>query len=397
MRKIRIFNILHPAIFFLTAYIFFLLIFPFFLCYYFPFFETSNKTRLILVFYILVFLISAHIVSHYLFVKNFPRLVDIFPNIRMDLKYWKRAFYVFFIGGIFVYLYIYFVKIGTIPMFMDDLENSRVEAKKGIGKYILIGNALISVSLVYRFAIEKFVLNKIKKRSVFYLLIGMFFVMGIGFRGPAAYLLVACFLAYLFFSKGYLLRQGVSFKYVIFGLFFIIILSIIGYYRHTGKLSIHAIGSTSWTTAVNVGNLEKIIYNTDKSGRFYYGETFISDIGAVLSIHENGFTGSILKKKYKLDFPGEGMTITSPGEAYLNFGWFGVFVHAFLLGTIAGLFYEFVSRSGKLSWFILLGLLSLNFSRLAVGGIMGPGFFFLLPQLILSSFFIIISKLRIKL
>ncbi|MFS4455318.1 O-antigen polymerase [Maribacter sp. 2304DJ31-5] len=395
MRKIRIFNVLHPAIFFLVAFVFFLMVYPFFLEHYFPFFETTSKTRIMLVIYPLIFIMAAHIAPSYLLIKTFPKLKDVVVDIRMDLKYWKRAFYLFFIAGVSLYLYMYLFKMGTIPIFLDNLESARIGVKKGLGKYILIANALISVSLVYRFAIEKFVLGGIKIISVIYLVIGVFFVMGIGFRGPAAYLIVSCFLAYLIFSNKYLTRQGISMRYIILGIVFIVFLSLVGYYRHTGEFSFRAIGSTAWTTAVNVSNLGAIVHNTDKSGLFYYGYTVLSDLGVALGLHENGFTGVILKTKYNMDFEGEGMTITAPGEAYMNFGWVGIVFHAVFLGTLAGFFYEVIMRSGKLSWFVVLVLFSLNFSRLAVGGIVAPGLFFLVPQLILCGAFIIIAKLRI--
>ncbi|SDD71893.1 oligosaccharide repeat unit polymerase [Pricia antarctica] len=395
MRKIRLFNVLHPAIFFLVAFVFFLMFYPFALERYFPFFDTTLKTRGLLATYLIVFILAAHLAPIYLLVKTFPNLKDMVTHVRMDIKYWKRAFYLFFLSGVALYLFIYFFKMGTIPIFLDDLESARVGAKAGLGKYILIGNALISVSLVYRFAIEKFVLNKIKLISILYLLVGVFFVMGIGFRGPAAYLVVSCFLAYLIFTQKYLEEQGISFRYILTGIFFIVFLSLLGYYRHTGELSYRAIGSTAWTTAVNVSNLEDIVYNTDKTDDFYYGQTVLSDLGMAAGLHEKGFTGVILKDKYQLEFEGEGMTITSPGEAYMNFGWFGIVLHALFLGTLAGLFYEIIIRSGKLSWFVILVLFSLNFSRLAVGGIVAPGLFFLVPQLILCAAFIFIAKLKI--
>ncbi len=396
MRKIRIFNVLHPAIFFLIAFVFFLLVYPLFLENYYPFFKTTSKTKAILCLYIIVFIWAAHIAPSYLLLKTFPKLIDVIPDIRMDLKYWKRAFYLFFFSGISLYLFVYLYKMKTIPIFLDNLENARVGAKQGLGKYILIANALISVSLTYRFAIEKFILNKIKFVSIFYLIIGVFLVMGIGFRGPAAYLIVTCLLAYLIFTKKYLSNQGVSYKYILYGIGFIFFLSLVGYYRHTGEFSFRGIGSTAWTTAVNVSNLETIISNIDISKTYYYGGTVINDLGMAFNMHENGFTGVILKKEYGLNFEGEGMTITSPGEAYMNFGWLGIIFHAIFLGTLGGFFYEIIIRSGKLSWFVLLILFSLNFSRLAVGGIIAPGLFFLVPQLILCSIFIFVSKLRIR-
>lgn len=395
MRKIRLFNVLHPAIFFLVAFVFFLMLYPFFLERYFPFFETTAKTNALLVVYLLAFILAAHFAPNFLLVRTFPKLKDVVPNVRMDLKYWKRAFYLFFVSGIAMYLFVYLFKMKTIPIFLDDLESARVGAKAGLGKYILIGNALISVSLVYRFAVEKFVLNKIKLISIVYLLVGVFFVMGIGFRGPAAYLVVSCFLAYLIFTQKYLNRQGISFRYILTGILFIVFLSLLGYYRHTGEFSFRAIGSTAWTTAVNVSNLEAIVYNTDNHDGFYYGQTVLKDLGMTIGLHEEGFTGVVLKEKYRLKFEGEGMTITSPGEAYMNFGWFGILIHAMFLGTFAGFFYEIVIRSGKLSWFVILVLFSLNFSRLAVGGIVAPGLFFLVPQLILCAAFIFIAKLKI--
>ena len=284
----------------------------------------------------------------------------------------------------------------AIPIFLNDLENARVGAKQGLGKYILIANALISVSLTYRFAIERFERPRIKFRSVIYLLIGVIFVMGIGYRGPAAYLIVSCALSYVVFSKEFIKRQGISKRYIILGMLFIFFLSLMGYYRHTGEFSLRAIGSTAWTTAVNVGNLKTIVQNTDSTDGYYYGGMILSDLGATIGLHERGFTGEILKSKYNLNFEGEGMTITSPGEAYLNFGWVGIIIHAMLLGAFAGFFYEIVLRSGKLSWFVLLVLFSLNLSRLAVGGVIATGLFFLVPQLILCGVFMLCGKLTVK-
>jgi len=397
LRRIRVFNVLHPAIFFLIAYAFFLLAYPFFLEHYFPFFETTIKVKILLAVYLIVFIVSAHVFPEMMMLKTFPKLIDVVPSIRMDLKNWKFAFYTFFVFGIGLYFYIYFIQMGTVPLFLDDLENSRVEVKKGLGKYILIANALISVSLTYRFAIERFILNRVKFISIVYLILGVVCVMGIGFRGPAAYLVVSCVLAFVVFSIRYIERQGISLRYIMLGIIFIFFLSMMGYFRHTGEFSFRAIGSTAWTTAVNVSNLDKIVENTDIDDDFYYGGTILNDLGATIGLHEKGFTGVILKSKYKLNFEGEGMTITAPGEAYMNFGWTGVVIHAILLGALAGFFYELILRSGKLSWFVVLILFSLNFSRLAVGGIVAPGVFFLIPQFLTCGAFIFMAKLKFKL
>ena len=85
---------------------------------------------------------------------------------------------------------------------------------------------------------------------------------------------------------------------------------------------------------MNVYNLNEIVSYFPKRVDFYYGKSFLNDFSVAIPGSKVDFLGKELKNLLELDFAGEGVTVTAPGEGYVNFGIFGVIIHAAFLWFI---------------------------------------------------------------
>ena len=392
LKSFNFLNLLNPSIFFIVYYMVFLGIYPLihYLFPYLSFFSLRSETILIIYLYLASFIFASLFVLFFVFKKIYIYIGD----LQNDLYNWKFSFNIFYILGIFSFL-IFYIKAGNIPILAEDVEVARVELKKGIGKFVIVGTSFFSVALIARFMIKE----KIKFIDYVYLLIASLFILGVGFRGPVAFLILSVILARLFSSYSYRRRLKIPFKLIFGGILLVIIISIAGYIRNKGKIdiSMEILVTIFWTLAVNVYNLNYIVHYFPNMYEYWYGKTFIHDICFVLKCHHEGFLGVYLKNLFGLSFRGEGMTVTSPGEAYINLGLCGIIFHAFILGILSSYIYGILIKSNKLSSFFILFIFSINFPKIAVSGITPTLFFSMLPQLILAYIFIFLSKVNLNL
>lgn len=160
------------------------------------------------------------------------------------------------------------------------------------------------------------------------------------------------------------------------------LLVVVGYARQNQYVKIAAIFSVIHVLCVNVNNLNVLIAHIPKTIEYYYGWTFINDTLMVLPGFDNQHISIYLKSTLGLDFPGEGMTITSPGEGYINFGFFGVFAHATLLGMLCGVIYKWATKKNTLSSRLITICVSVGVSRMPQSGFSASFYFILLPMIL---------------
>jgi oligosaccharide repeat unit polymerase len=281
--------------------------------------------------------------------------------------------------------------MGFIPILMENVEEVRVEAKVGLGKFVILGNALLYTSNIFLFAYYSNLSNQQKMISIFILLSSCMIIMGIGFRGPVAYLILYVLLIRFFLSTEYIKKQRISIRYFLYGLIMIIILALADFIRHGEEISFIALAHIFWTMSVNLYNLENIIsyFNIND---FYYGKSLIDDFLVAFPGSDTKFFGVVLKDLIQLDFKGEGMTVTAPGEGYANGGYIGVILHATFLGLLYGSVYNVFSKKQQISYKIILLIIVISFSKVVVSGITPTFIFTLGPILFFSIILIILTR-----
>jgi len=379
MRRFALFNLLHPASFFMAFYLVFLVLGPFFLVF-FPLYhslEFSGRTLLLILLYGGCFMAAA---------TAAPVMLGIPPVKAARVKLlvqpgWLPVGIVLWGLGVLAML-VFYTKAGGVPALAEDVETARVTMKLGLGRYVLAGGGFLTMGLIY---LHLMLADGQRHSFLFRLLVWMctlvaaVLLMGIGFRAPAAFMLVTVLLARIVFSEGYQRRDRLQWRWVLLGTALFIVLALVGYYRNTGRFSMDA-GIIIWPAIVHASNLQNIIMEFDNIA-YFLGASFVNDLMAAIPGVQGEFLGDYLKQLFALDFRGGGMTVTAPGEGYVNFGIPGVILHALLLGLLAGAAYEFLAGRKDVQSRILLLLVSLNLARTVTSGIMPVLFFAFLPTL----------------
>ncbi|WP_456373464.1 O-antigen polymerase [Thiolapillus sp.] len=379
MRRFSLFNLLHPASFFTGFYLVFLLLGPVFLIFShqaLPL-EIEQRTLGVILLYGVCFLFSA---------LSVPVLFGLRPvqTAKVDLSGLHRwgtvGLLLWLLGALS--MVVFYVKAGGIPALAADVETARITMKQGLGRYILIGSGFFTLGLVY---LHLVLIGRRHALLTHVLVWGMtgvavIMLMGVGFRGPAGFMLITMLLARVIFSSGYQKNNRLPLRWVVLGLGLFIVLALLGYYRHTGKFMLD-FRVIIWPTVVHAGNLQTILAEFDNTG-FFLGNSFIRDLMAVIPGLPGEFLGDYLKKLFELEFAGGGITVTAPGEGYVNFGIPGVVLHAVFMGLLGGTAYETLAKKNDVQSRILLLLISLNVARTVTSGISPILFFSFLPTLI---------------
>ncbi len=379
MRRLVLFNLLHPGSFFLSFYLIFLVLGPVSLIVFpqnLPV-EVDARTLAVILLYGLCFLVS---------VVSVPLLFGIRPvtTARVYLSelrgWWTVGVLLWGIGMLF--MAVFYAKAGGIPALAAHVEMARVTMKQGLGRYILLGGGFLTMGLVYLHLALTGKRHSLLVHALVWILTGAATVMlmGVGFRGPAAFMLVTMLLARVIFSRGYQNRQRLQMRWVVLGVGLFVLLALVGYYRKTGEFMLDP-GVIIWPAVVHFGNLQTILNEFDNTG-FFLGSSFYNDLMVAVPGVPGEFLGDYLKKLFGLEFPGGGITVTAPGEAYVNFGIPGVILHGVLMGLLAGWTYEVLAGKNDVQSRILLLLISLNMARMVTSGVMPIIFFGLLPSVI---------------
>ena len=380
MRKIRFQDILHPAMFFSCFYIFFIGFSALYHWVFLPDFNIETVTYFIILLYITVFLLSSNFFTPLLLSYKPRKIKFIHPKKNIKKTSVLGIILVFF-GALF-HLYYYF-SIGFLPIFHDEVANVRVTAKQGFGGVVLLGGGAIYAGMIMLSSCFMSY-GKIGKVATFLILgASVFIISGVGFRGPAAYLALVFFLNIYFTSNDYLRKNKISHKHVVLGFVFVLFLSILDRLRHGYGLSVDGVLQILWAMTVNFYNLIDIVAGMEKGDiDYYYGSSIINDFFAALPLLDGQFLGVELKVLLQKEFSGDGMTVTAPGEGFVNGGWVGVVFHAFLLGALSEIIYKIFTDKGTVNSIMILVFLSVSIARMSVSGLMPMIVFFVVPVFI---------------
>lgn len=400
MRKVRIVDLVNPSAFFIALYIFYLLLIIIIdsfssnlLSYNIIKFDLVENVKFIALFYLFVFILSAYVLTP-LILGYKPKNFIVRKIVTLDCN---RVLLFFLIGFLFfflIHLY-YFYSIGFIPAIHLEAATIRVSAKSGYGGILLLANgACYAAVLLVASVLSN--LSKIKRYFIYFLVVFCALIISLeGFRGPAASLVLLFILVRYSLSDTYMETKSITFNLFLLGVIFIIGLSLVDVLRHGTEAGISSLLQVFWTMTVNLYNLNQI-YNFFQENQFYYGMTFINDIAVAIPGIDSKFLGVELVDRIGLEFKGEGMTVTAPGEGYVNFGIIGVFFHALILGFFAELIYKKLITSKGTVNMSLLVFFSFSFSKITVAGVMPTIVFTVLPTLIFLLPMIYLSKRKIK-
>lgn len=389
MRIFRPLDLLNPSLFFLVYYFFYLMLVNILNVIFdgeIIRFNVFLDTYYIICLFAFLFFLSSYIITPLIF-NYTPFHVG---HFRCDLilsRVWLAAVILIFLG-IFIHC-AYYIKLGFIPLLHENAALVRVSAKKGFGGYLLMANGAMYAGVLLLAYAYKTTNNLSKMICLLLVFISAAFIAGVGFRGPSAYLVMMFFLAQYFSSDKYVKRKAIPYIFLFYLSILIVFLSVVDYLRYGNPMSIDAFRQVFWTMTVNVYNLNNIVAGIESNRIDYlYGYSFLSDLFMVMPGVEGEFLGVQLVKMLGLSFEGEGMTVTAPGEAYINMGYPGIIIYSLLLGLIGELLFRWLLLPRTKSGIIILTFLSISFSKIVVGGVMPtliftlfPVCFFLLPTI----------------
>ncbi|WP_198434260.1 O-antigen polymerase [Vibrio vulnificus] len=396
MRRIRLLDVCNPGAFFLIQFFFYFGIGVF--LYFFDLipFDVASYTIKLIFLYLMVFILSAYVISDRLIGRNAPRLQTVTVyNIKIN-----HAFYICMVVAMFSILMLIGVHIsnGFVPALGGDNINSlRVQAMVGKGRFVIPAFSLLYIANSILFSIYSLLDSKIRKILAFIILICSFFaILSFGFRSPSFYLLITVGVLNISLTSSYQEKVGLNRKLVVFFSMLVIFLVIAGLFRDGVSVSTASLNGLFYAFSVNLFNLNQIVINYPSVNNYLYGFSFINDLSAVIPGLDGEFLGNYLKEQLKLDFDGSSISATAIGEGYVNLGLIGVILHAIFTGTFSGLMYSIFARRNTIWSRLFLVIFALSFGRIVTGGVSAILFFSILPNMLLLVFFFLILKSRCK-
>lgn len=257
---------------------------------------------------------------------------------------------VFFIGA-FAYS-TYFIKSWRY-IFIDDLENGRVNAMTGNGLLLWTGSLIwLAVYMLY----EQVLLNGHYKKSTY----GMFaistvFSILLGFRSALVNPILV-----MFFMKNK--KKEISMQKI--GALAIMLFAFVGIYGAIRSGSGSAIASLTNEFKVSSVNFNNILKTFPSKIDYQMGKTYLLDFLTLFDDNVQGTT-SWLKTALKLSFSGGGVTPTLMGEFYINRGLVGLLIGM----TFSGSLFKRLERSYQNPYnSIFLSCLFLGYIRPIIRG-----------------------------
>lgn len=285
---------------------------------------------------------------------------------------------VFFMGIMFG-IYFYY-KMSMIPILLrEDIEMLRVEAKKGISYLFLACLSFIHIGVLPIFFY--YLRRKRTLRFLPYLVVSLFILLGGGFRGDAFYLLLGVFIVFSYHRYGKI-KLGQTLIFIIFAL---ILLVILGYYRSAGSLRLLHLSffleKIKWRFFTNILGFGLIYDKFSDSLMFLHGRSYLMDLRVILPGYQPSF-GIWLKEFLDFRFRGGSLNPSVLGESYANFGFWGIIVILFLLGFALKFVYNIIKKKETNIYRLLLLIFFSFFSlQIVVSGLGATLISFLLPHL----------------
>jgi len=219
---------------------------------------------------------------------------------------------------LFFLLIIYYLKAGTFPLFLNSIEDGRIELASNVSGFVIV--LLQFIFILYVLLVAKSFYKKRYSVAILVLLSSILFWFLMASKRPIAGLLLMFLIFYTYQKK------KIRNTYIILSLIIILCLIVVyGSFRLFGSFEIDNI--LLILTAIfnaEMFNLSLILNNPPP---LQYGETYLNSILMIFTDVKD--IGTILKDYYGLTFKGGGITIGIIGEGWVNFSYVGVFLEAF--------------------------------------------------------------------
>lgn len=266
---------------------------------------------------------------------------------------------VLFIIGFGAFL-LFIMRIGSIPLFMPNLEQSRVDANISGGSSLRILTYLLIVSSViafFNFYYSK--KNKLTKNNISLLvsIIGVLSLLALGNRSPAFTIIYSCAIIFFLLKyEGKLKIKTFLVTSIIVSIGILIFVGGIGSYRVINTSEFHNypeyevfleesdyIGLSLFVFEHYLGisffNFSRVIELFPNVLDFKYGLSYIEPILTILPGTQYTLDMQI-KHALGQTYLGGGTIPSVLGEAYANFGYFGCFIIPFLTTLLLSFLYK---------------------------------------------------------
>lgn len=347
----------------------------------------SDLKALIVVAYILTFL--GAFFSRYLFQKGgikYVKYSDIYIEKKPSTSFSYAGLILFALASL---VFFYFsIKTDGFIIFGSEIENARIEKRKGSGMINLI---FISFFL-YSYLVLLLDRKVSKGIKIILFLFAAFALISFGSRAPMIKLILAVFLVLGILSKK---KISIS-KYIWIGTLAIGLVIVLGAFRTNLKEGVNfldlVVARAGWRPFVNIQNLQRIYEFFPEKHPFLYGYSYWIDLKIFLPGSNPNF-GSHLKELMNWKFDGGSITPTFLGIGFINFGKITFIIYPFLYGFIFNSIYQLMCYKPKTNNFKVIFLILFS---IGISGSLSTG---LLPALIANTlflFFTVIIHFTIK-
>lgn len=288
------------------------------------------------------------------------------------------AFFVFIplvmaISCSFYYIY----DTGYYLWSVSDFDDLRVNLRKGRGDVTLLGIASSYISAIYAGIYYK---DKSLIKHIFVIFILIFTSSTYGNRAPSLdVIVISGFFVYFRFFRDLGVIRAI---YILISLMFI--LMVMQVLRQGIEFSFESIYKQMlWRPFTNIQNIEWIVNWFPKRNNYMLGGSVFYDLSIFLPGHNDNF-GSYLKELFSLDFTGGSITTSLVGQAYIDFGMFGVAIIPFFIGYISQKVYVLFLK-GYMDIPTLL-VISISIKAMASSYLITPILYIAIPSFVVMYF-----------
>ena len=271
--------------------------------------------------------INILVIMGYVVAYGFLKL-DMFRDYKYTHYYTysqKREFSFTFLIFIFLLflLAVYYFKAGTFPIFLNSIEDGRIELASNVSGFVIV--LLQFVFVLYVLLIAK-LFHKRQYFIAFLVLVSTIsFWLLMASKRPIAGLLLMFLIFYIY------QKRQIKNRYIIVSLLMILSLVVIyGSFRLFGTIEVDFM--IKILTAIFNAEMFNLALVLNDPPPLQYGETYLNSILMIFTDVKD--IGTVLKEHYGLTFLGGGITIGIIGEGWINFSYVGVFIESFLFWLI---------------------------------------------------------------
>lgn len=263
---------------------------------------------------LLFYSISVFIFDHWLQRKKkiAVQITSVFGAIKAT-KSQNIGFSILLFIGVFSSVIYFQMTIGLDGLLADDLDNVRIDGRKGYGWFALASISLVTVPAI--FLLSNLNLRRGKMTFLTITVISFISLLLIGNRGPAFEVIVIAIV--LYYAK---VHGGLNFfKMTAVGGILLAMLGSLNLFRQGDEYALELLAlKTVWRPYVNIDNFNEVS-SYFSVNRPLNGYGYLMDLMVVAPGNQENF-GTWFKTVAGMDFTGGGVTVTYAGEILSNFG-----------------------------------------------------------------------------